>query len=389
MVTTGPLPGLMGLGLRLSPQSPAPSTYSLTEESRMVMDAFLADGQTAQVKVYRSGPKEVAEVTAPSPKGTPGAVHTRYLFDFQSHKVYIDNLAHSTCSWMRYVSDGPPSNYDPLASATATQMAESTKQNPKILGKERERHPRHRAGNLFAGGGTSQVWVAEKGHFPVKLAMTGADGKATVMLEVKEVSFSQPPDSVFVPPANCATQTQGEMSDTGVSAHFEANIEAHGSGSVDLATNKSQGQASASMRTSSSATTSATSAGTASGAQAVLGASSPNSPKVTEVHLHLVPDHYNGPCPGHVQLVGEIYDRRARDRLVPVSRRSRGRLSEGTVTFTEAGTRTVTMDGTFRMTPRVPGTALLAITTDAEGKPGPLTRSSGNVNHNITCTAAQ
>jgi hypothetical protein len=59
---------------------------------------------------------------------------------------------------------------------------------------------------------------------------------------------------------------------------------------------------------------------------------------------------------------------------------------EGTVSFSSAGTQTVTIDGTFRMTPRVPHASLIAIMEDQEGKHGPQNVSSGPVDYNITCT---
>jgi len=59
---------------------------------------------------------------------------------------------------------------------------------------------------------------------------------------------------------------------------------------------------------------------------------------------------------------------------------------EGTVSFSEAGTKTVTTEGTIRATPRVPEAAMLAIMEDQQGNHGPLTLSSGDVDYNITCT---
>jgi len=46
-----------------------------------------------------------------------------------------------------------------------------------------------------------------------------------------------------MPPANCAVQAQGEWAADGMHVHFETNIEAHGSGQVDLKTGKATGDA--------------------------------------------------------------------------------------------------------------------------------------------------
>lgn len=118
-----------------------------------------------------------------------------------------------------------------------------------------------------------------------------------------------------------------------------------------------------------------------------LGATEPNAPsRVTEVRLHLVPDHYAGPCPGHVQLVGEITTNGPGTVWYRFLAGAVSHSPEGTVTFSEAGTKTVAVEGTFRATPRVPSAALLAIMEDQAGNHGPLTLSSGPADYNIVCT---
>jgi len=117
-----------------------------------------------------------------------------------------------------------------------------------------------------------------------------------------------------------------------------------------------------------------------------MGATSPQGSRVTEVRMHLVPESYSGPCPGHVQLVGEIT---ADGPGTVWYRFLAGAVShspEGTVTFDAAGTKTVTIDGAFRTAPRVPHASLLAIMEDEAGNHGPRNVSSGPVNYNITCT---
>ncbi len=104
------------------------------------------------------------------------------------------------------------------------------------------------------------------------------------------------------------------------------------------------------------------------------------------MRLHLVPEHYAGPCPGHVKLVGEIT---ADGPGTAWYRFLAGAVSsspEGTVTFTSAGTQTVTIEGSFRAAPRVPHASLIAIMEDEQGHHGPQNVSSGPVDYNITCT---
>jgi hypothetical protein len=97
--------------------------------------------------------------------------------------------------------------------------------------------------------GKSRMWIAVNGNYPVKAEMTFPGAQPMVMLEVKQLRFEKPAAALFTPPANCVTQAQGEWSATSISSHFETNIEAHGSGSVDLKTGKTTGNATAKSST--------------------------------------------------------------------------------------------------------------------------------------------
>ena len=59
--------------------------------------------------------------------------------------------------------------------------------------------------------------------------------------------------------------------------------------------------------------------------------------------------------------------------------------AEGTVRFSAAGTKTVTLEGTIRVTPAVGQTSLIAAMEDEQGNHGPQTVTSGPVNYNRTC----
>jgi hypothetical protein len=114
---------------------------------------------------------------------------------------------------------------------------------------------------------------------------------------------------------------------------------------------------------------------------ALLGA----QPRVTAVRLRLVPDTYAGPCPGHVQLVGEITTNGPGTVWYQFLAGAVSNSPEGTVSFDSAGTKTVTLEGTFRAAPRVPHASLLASMQDEQGNHGPQNVSSGPVDYNITC----
>ena len=161
-------------------------------------------------------------------------------------------------------------------------------------------------------------------------------------------------------------------------------MEASGTVSTDLKTKETQGEIT--VRTGGEAA----SQGNPKPAPAKypwMGATESNAQyRVTTVQLHLVPDHYTAPCPGKVQLVGEITTDGPGTVWYRFLAGAVSHSPEGTVTFIEAGTKTVSLEGTITVTPRVPNAALLAIMEDKQGNHGPLTITSGPVNYNITCT---
>jgi hypothetical protein len=111
--------------------------------------------------------------------------------------------------------------------------------------------------------------------------------------------------------------------------------------------------------------------------------------KVTAVRLRVAPASYTGPCPSPIQLVAEITT--SGPGTVWYSFLSgavaKKTPSEGTINFEAAGTRTVTLEGTIRETPRVPDTRVLAAIEDEQGRHGPQTTRSEDVPYNRTCQA--
>ncbi len=82
--------------------------------------------------------------------------------------------------------------------------------------------------------------------------------------------------------------------------------------------------------------------------------------KVTAVHLRVVPDSYAGPCPSPVQLVAEITTDGPGEAYYQFQAGAVGANREGKVSFSEAGTKTVTSEGQIRRTPLVPTVRFLA-----------------------------
>jgi hypothetical protein len=368
--------------LPVAAQAPAPQVYSVNALSMMTPASFA--GGAADLMIYRRGSKEFVNATVASTTANPQGSRTSNFFDLTAHKVYMQDLTRNTCSWMRYVSDEMP-NYDPLAISPATRQ-EMANAKPTIIGRESVNGipAKIEEAETQPGQPKARMWMAEKGDYPVKVEMAGPDGKPMTLLEVKKVSYTAPPENFFVPPSNCDTQAQGEMSSTGFSGHAEFSIEAHGSGSTDLKTGETHGEASAQMTV---ATPPPGHPKRPPVRAPHMGATEPNAQyRVTDVRLHLVPESYSGPCPGHVQLVGEITTNGPGTVWYRFLAGAVSHSPEGTIVFTAGGTKTVSIQGTFRETPRVPETAMLAIMEDQAGNHGPLTLSSGDVDYNITCT---
>jgi len=358
-------------------QSPGPQVYTINATS--MMTPLSLSGSPAELTISRRGPKEVVDsVIAPSP-AHPKGIHATDFIDLQAHRVYMHNFTYNTCSWMNYVSAEMP-NYDPLAAPVpASDLARQKSPGPP----ETINGIPAKAMDVATPPGQPKVrlWVAEQGHFPVKAEMTVPGGKPLTMLLVKKVSYDAPPQSFFVPPANCNTQAQGEMSSTGFSAHAEANVEAHVSASTDLKTGDTHAEGSARLVHPESGNK------TAPVRSPSMGATEPNATyRVTDVRLRLVPASYTGPCPGHVKLVGEFTTNGPGTVWYRFLAGAVSNSPEGKVVFTQAGTKSVTIEGTFRSTPRVPQASLIAIMEDKRGNHGTLNLSSGGVDYNITCT---
>ncbi len=220
-------------------QPSVPQSYTLTASTVMALEA-MSTGSAVDVKVSRFGPREFVDVTAPAKAGK--AVHAQHWFDLVSHKAYSLDVVKNTCTWMTYTGPDMPIMYDPVASPPppAEDLANLKKNTV------RRENVNGIAANLTettSDQGKASIWVAVNGYYPVKAIMTFPGAQPMLMLEVKELHFEKPSVALFTPPTNCTTQAQGEWSATGMSSHFEMNIDVQGSGSVDLGTGKTTGNA--------------------------------------------------------------------------------------------------------------------------------------------------
>jgi hypothetical protein len=252
----------------LQAQSSTPQAYSLTQVTQMTEASMFGGGQASNLKVYRNGSKELVELTIAPWAANPKGVHFRYLFDFQAHKAYSQDVTNNACSWMKYVSSRAPVWYDPITAVDDAARAQLAEAKQHAVGTETVNGIPALITESDTKDGKFRTWLAQQGDFPVKMTLQAPDGTVGTMMEVKQVDFSSPAASLFVPPANCSTQSQGEWSDRGVNAHAEAKIDVQGSASANSATGETHGQVTATLQQGSpSSGSQRTAAGTDSNAE--------------------------------------------------------------------------------------------------------------------------
>ena len=220
-------------------QSAVPQSYTLTVSSAMALEA-MSTGSAVEAKVSRFGPREFVDVTGGAPASK--AIHARHWFDLVAHKAYSLDVARNTCSWMSFTAPDMPAMYDPLATP-APSAEDLAAFNKNIVRRENINGIAAKLSESTSDHGKMSIWAAENGNYPVKAVMTFPGAQPMLMQEVKELHFVKPDIALLTPPANCTTHAQGEWTATGMGGHFDLNIDAEGSGSVDLKTGKATGDA--------------------------------------------------------------------------------------------------------------------------------------------------
>ena len=319
----------------LWPQTSVPQFYSY------IQDPATGIMGPSVVKVARDGPKEAIDQILPVGHGRAKEFHNHILYDFQAHKIYTKLVSDPSvpCSVMTYTSPAVPDEFD-VMTASADSMKDFLA-HAKLLRRETVNGIPAKVMEMSADQMKVTAWIADPGGFPVKEVMVPPGGAATTMLEVKELSFARPPASAFDPPKGC-TPIQGEATATGAHAEFNSDESA-----------------------------------------------TKPTVNVTAITLQPVPD-YTGPCPVNIRLTGTI----ATDGPGKVFYQfGAGKMEPGdTVTFTAAGTQTVSHVITFKH-PEPGygneigvGAILEAAGEDASGNHGASMKGSNNASFSITCT---
>jgi hypothetical protein len=320
VVTMIPLCGFANLQAQ-GTKAPPPQTYSFTADP-----AFSIMGPNV-IKVVRDGSKETVDQIMPVIPGRDKEYHSRRLYDFQTHKLYLQILSDpgSACGVQDYNDPAAPPELDPISGSVGLLKELTGDAQMKMTGTATISGISAKVMEVTSPTGNGTVWLAQNGGFVVKLAAVGPDGKSQTMIEVKQLTFAKPPASAFAVPPNCQfVQTE-----------------------------------------------------------------TPIKPSTTVTALTLEPiGNFSGPCPAHIKMVGTIT---VDGPGTVFYQFGAGNMEPGeTIVFAAAGTKTVTHTMTFQPkygNDMGGGAILEAIGAEASGKHGVLTQGSNNSSFNITCTS--
>jgi hypothetical protein len=165
-----------------------PTAYTITQTS-------VTTGPATQI-IYRNGAKAVLDVASAGDKPSV----RRTVYDLQAHTSYSWDLSPApVCGSGNFTGDwGDPfinsadANKD-IASGPTTDAGPATIAGITVKGVEA----------AVAQQGKAKIWVEPKYGLILKLVFFPTAGPAQTMIEVKQVSFTAPPASVFIVPASC------------------------------------------------------------------------------------------------------------------------------------------------------------------------------------------
>jgi hypothetical protein len=171
-----------------------PTTYIVNESTAMF-------GPTMMVKVYRSGSKALVDSRSGADWPGPKPVHTRALYDLNKQQALSWDLNDSTV---------------PCGNSTFSgSWGDPFEDSASLLADVNKEHPREVTTQVFHGipakileangpGGKTRIWVDDKYGLLLKILSTPANGAPRTVIEVNDVSYSEPQASLFMVPANCA-----------------------------------------------------------------------------------------------------------------------------------------------------------------------------------------
>ncbi len=187
-------PGILAFASLLLAQAPPPAAYTITSAQ--------PGPDSGTVTVYRSGSMALIDLNHPAkPDGTP-ADRSLTLYDLKAMTSFSwDPAATSTeCSAGTFSGDWG----DPFA-MTAEVSASIAKGDLKPTGSETLNAI---ATKVYAGttqGNSLKAWLDEKDGLVIRAIISAPGAPSMTMVDVRKVSFTPPPSSLFNLPAACAS----------------------------------------------------------------------------------------------------------------------------------------------------------------------------------------
>lgn len=186
--------GILALPSLLLAQAPPPTAYTIT--------SALAGPDPGTMTVYRNGSKALADVNHPAkPDGTP-ASRSLTLYDLKAMTSYSWEPAATSagCSAGTFSGDWG----DPFA-MTGELSASIAKGDLKPTGSETLNGIPTK---VYAGttqGTSLKAWLDEKDGLVIRAQLGAPGAPPMTMVDVRKVSFTPPPPSLFALPAGCAS----------------------------------------------------------------------------------------------------------------------------------------------------------------------------------------
>jgi hypothetical protein len=179
--------------------APAPTVYSLTETNAMFGPVFT-------VNIYRNGSQALLDSQSPASTTMPKAIHTRALYDLNTHQSLSWDLIDSSIPCGKSNFSG--SWGDPFADSDSL-LDDLNKENPKQVGTATVLGFSAKILEATGPDGTVRAWVDVKTGLVLKALSIPPSGAPQTIIEVTKVSFAPPPASIFAIPANCAAAAAG------------------------------------------------------------------------------------------------------------------------------------------------------------------------------------
>jgi hypothetical protein len=187
------------------------SGFAYSQTYSYIQDPGIPIMRTQVVKVYRDGSKELIEQTMPAGvMGREKEYHGRTFYDFQAHKLYVQVLSDpgAPCGLQDLAETTAPSMLDPVGAGADLLKELVGKGTITQVGTETINGIPTKVMMLTASDGNGKVWLAQNGGYPVRIDSIDKDGKASTMLEVKQLSLAKPTGNFFTPPGNCVAAMQ-------------------------------------------------------------------------------------------------------------------------------------------------------------------------------------